>query len=342
MDCSNQIGYILTGGIGDCILSIPIIKKLNNIFNTKINVLFFTKASLPILQTLDYCIPKYSDIDLSLDYKKIYEELNFCDLIVWNRFEKDNDGFSNFFYAKNEKFIDFVREKRNLYLKNLSEVVGREIKDVKHTFPSVVPFLNLESNYYVDWNRFGLDIKYKDLDIEVPKSIKNSEFIDKIDNLCIFHDSRLEELDRSYSVKSWDRDKWEDLVVRLKKKFFIVHFNNINQTPFFGSTSIFKLLGGNPNFFDYLYLLDRAKLYIGTDSWPAHAAIFLKNTKFILLKGAVSKRWDHNKKFSDIIRKGKCNCCEYISLETCIFDKGMKRCMKSILVEDVLEKVVNI
>ena len=121
----------------------------------------------------------------------------------------------------------------------------------------------------------------------------------------------------------------------------MLHLRTSGQELFAGCEDCAEVLGreldgATPKFADYLGLLARCSLYVGTDSWPAHAAIKLPRTRFVLLKGAVSKRWDHEGRFSRIIRKSGCQACEGLpgGYEEC-FWKRERECMRSISVDEV-------
>jgi ADP-heptose:LPS heptosyltransferase len=336
-----MIGYISTGGIGDAILSLPVIEKLKSYFNDEVVVLCFDVNSIPLFQsTRNSVICHNTKKLLSLDESYIF--LKGCSLAVWNRFETDNDGFNNYFYALDSSKLSIVREMREKYHKNLSNFLGRQVYDLrKEDQFSLITLFSSEENYYIDWNRFGINVSYNDLKPNIPQDVidKNSKNVDHLGEYCIVHDSRL--YSSIQNIKSWYFDRWQSVVDFILKNtgIKVVQFHDRKQVLFNGAISYTDVISSEAQFFDYLYLLSRAKFYVGTDSWPGHAAIFLPEVKFILLKGAVSKRWDHMKRYSSIIRKGKCQACEYISLEECTFGNGQKGCMKEIEVDDVVNEI---
>jgi ADP-heptose:LPS heptosyltransferase len=121
----------------------------------------------------------------------------------------------------------------------------------------------------------------------------------------------------------------------------IVQFYRPGHELLTGAIPHTDVLGKKMSFYEVLSLIANSRLYIGTDSWPGHAAIYQRAPSYILLKGAVSKRWDHKEKYSDTIREGNCQFCErFVShLGTCAFNPVEKECMKLITVEKVIERI---
>jgi ADP-heptose:LPS heptosyltransferase len=334
-----KVGFILTGGIGDAILWIAVAKKIQEMFDGDFVLLYFNNHMEPIVNTLENAETRFREIDYwGTSEDTVKTNLSDCDLVVWNRFERDNDGLCNFFYAVNEEFIPYVRDKRAEYMANLSKDLGREVKSIdEEIYNGLIHILVNEDDYFIDARRFGIDVSYEDVNIDIPDATieKHDDMIRQFDPYVILHDSRL---DNIHHLKSWDFDKWNELSNNLSENMScnIVHLLSSNQGAFDKSIIHSKIIGDDATFFDYLYLLKRSSLYIGTDSWPAHAAIFLPDTEFVFLKGPSSKRVDHMGKYSSIIRKGKCQACEYISLDKCILGRGTKKCMNSISVEEVI------
>jgi len=337
-----MIGYIITGGIGDAILSVPVIEKVKSYFNDSVIVLCLDPNMFPLIFSTGNPVKCYEG---EFSIEGAYSLLKTCSLVVWNRFEADNDGFNSFFYALDSSKLNTVRRMRETYHENLSKLLGRKVYDLRkedHLF--LMNFFSSEKNYYADWNRFGVDVSYDDLNITIPNEfvIKNKERVDSLGNYCIVHDSRIHSFVQN--IKSWYFDRWQEVVnfILEEVKFEIVHIHTKSQPLLSGVISHDEIIGSEAQFFDYLYLLSRSKFYVGTDSWPGHAAIFLPQVKFVLLKGAVSRRWDHEGKCSSIIRKGNCQACEYIPLDKCIFDRGQRGCMKKIEVNDVVNEIKKI
>jgi ADP-heptose:LPS heptosyltransferase len=339
-----MIGYIVTGGIGDAILSLPIIEKLKVFFNDEIVILCFDINCVPLLFYTKNQV-KCHNVKKIFSTNEVYSFLQECSIVVWNRFESDNDGLNNYFYAIDDSKIDIIRRFRETYHKNLSKSLGREILDLrKEDKLSLLTFLSSEENYYADWNRFGIDVSYDDLKIDIPQNTidKNEKNVKNLGSYCIVHDSRL--YSSTQNIKSWYFDRWQSATDFILKNFGmkVVQFHDREQLLFNGAISHTDVICPEAQFFDYLYLLSKSKFYVGTDSWPGHAAICFPEVKFILLKGAVAKRWDHFRRYSSIIRKGKCQACEYISLDECVFCRGKKECMNKIEVDDVLNEIKKI
>ena len=336
-----MIGYILTGGIGDAILSLPVIEKISSILGEKVIVVCFDPLVIQIFKYSNVEV-RYKEITTFDIPQTIYNILPDCSLAIWNRFEDDNDGFSSYFYALNKEKIDFVRKIRKVYYENLSKVIKRNVTNLKdEVLKGILQFFSSEENYYVDWNRFGIDVSYDDLNIPIPDCVvlRNKSYVESIGPYCIVHDSKM--FSPIQKLKSWYPDRWERVIDFIQKelKIKVVHIHDSGQKIFPLTISHFDVIGTDAKFFDYLYLLSKAKFYVGTDSWPGHVAPFFPDVKFILLKGAVAKRWDHLRKYSTIIRKGNCQCCEYTLLEKCVFQNGLKTCMDKIIVEDVVNEI---
>ena len=334
-----MVGFLVAGGIGDSILSLAMVGKLEDMFG-EVVIVCFDRSLVPILSYRGNkvrCLHLTNMASVSVAYDLIKD----CSLAVWNRFECDNDGLSNYFYSLDKSTASIPQTMLGIYKKNLSKELGREVKSLEEEVRNgIMTLFSSEENYYSDWNRYGFDVSYDDVFISVPYSVihKNKSKSDFIGKYSIVHDSRI--FSSLQNMKSWEEDKWKHVVDYLKSiGHSVICFHNKGEKTIGNSFSCYDYLPEDFTFFDFLYLLSRSSIYVGTDSWPAHAAIFLQGPKFILLKGAVSKRWDHFRKYSTIIRKGRCQSCEYISLEKCIWQFGRKTCMKNISSSDVISEI---
>ena len=342
-----MIAFCMGGGIGDSILCLPIIRKLQCLFEEPMVVFYCDRNLTPILSTLD-CVElrlletEWWDSQLDCVKKAVAD----CSLIVWNRFEADNDGKCNYFYANEDRWLGFVREKRETYRRNLSEELNRPIGDLEQeVYSGLMLELANDSNYFSDWNRFGFDVGYGDVNMDVPEDVeqKFSARLSEIGPYAIFHDSRLPRPgeEAPHWIKCWYLERWNELVKIVKETYGYTAIQMVGGiNPLFdGAIGHPDLIGDGATFFDYLCLLKNARLYVGTDSWPAHASIFLPDTKFVILKGPSVRRWDHYGKFNSVVRKGICQGCEYISLDRCVFGRGSRSCMESISVYDIQEEI---
>ncbi len=278
------------------------------------------------------------NVNATIDnFKKIVPEADF---IVANKFLKDHRGRSNFFVPLSPCGESEADLKYERYTKQFK-------KDFKKEFGSYPPIdmirdMNSETNYYADWNRYGIAASYDDVKIPIHgyTSKRNETEVSSLGRYVIVHDSRLG-CAPPY-VKEWDRAKWMDLCARLSGgEVKVVQFVSPGQKLFDDSIIPHSdVIGRDAMFQDYLYLLSRSELYIGTDSWPAHAAIFTRDPKYTILKGAVSKRWDHGSLFSNILRKGSCQACEGppSAARSCLWGVDAS-CMKEISVNDVMESI---
>lgn len=339
-----MIAFCLTGGIGDAIFSVPVINKIKEVFQDDVVVLYFDHRSTPIIKTSCAVDLRLIERDF-LSPDEVYSKISDCNLAIWNTFKIDNDGHCNFFYAIDKSKIGIVRERRELYLNNLSAVCGRKITDIRnHVKLGLMNFLSNEKDYYADFKRFGIDVSFEDVKLDIPQEVidRNKKSIDSLGNYRIVHDSRLSSHGKNMGFfKSWYTDRWEELCEKLQEDnpySIIVHMVSEDQKPFDRCMDHKKFIGKDAEFFDYLYLISRSDLYVGTCSWPSIAAIFLKRTKFVILRGPTIKRWDFGNKFSTIIRKGDCQACQGINYE-CPFGNSKRNCMKNITVEEVLQEI---
>jgi len=338
-----MVGFCISGGIGDAILLSPIICRIRDTFSG-VEVAVFDPNIVTIIELIGVkCHLIDSFIHLSADDMvsgtHSFLKSRGCSLAIWNCFRTDHDGFCNHFFALDSSFKELVSEKRFLYYKSLSEVMGKQISPVRRTDYNleVARFLCSEKDYFADWKRYGFKVSHEDVTLKVPNI--NNEALEKLSPYCIVHDSKLDFNNVNGSIKAWFPDRWDEISEYLSTKMNVIHFNNKNQKVFKGCIPVVEVLPEKRNFWDYFDFIRKSFLYVGTDSWPGHTAIFLPENKFLILKGAVSYRWDHFLKYSSIIRKGKCQCCEYLSLEKCIFGNGKKCCMEQITVNDVKENI---
>jgi ADP-heptose:LPS heptosyltransferase len=336
-----MIAFCLTGGIGDAILSVPIVRKIKEIFQQGVVVLYFDNRSTPIVKKMGAYDCRLIEKD-TMSAHEVYGKIEDCEMAIWNTFKIDNDGQCNFFHALHDRCIPIVRERRELYLKNLSSMYGKEIKNMReHLLSGLMEFLCNEHDYYADMKRFGIDVGYDDVNLEIPFDVvvRNKFVVDRLGEYSIVHDSRLsDEKNTMGFFKSWYVDRWESVCQQLGGN--IVHMKSSGQKTFSGCVQHEDVIGGGATFFDYLYLLSRCKYYIGTCSWPSIAAIFLTGPKFTILRGPTIRRWDFGEKYSTVIRRESCQACQYINYE-CRFKDGKRMCMESITVDDVIKSLEN-
>lgn len=340
---TNMVGFCLSGGIGDAILLLPVIQKLNSLYSG-VEVVVYDQNIVVIIESIGvkcHLIEDYKRLSVSEWVLMTHNLLRSrgISLAVWSSFKTDHEGLCGLFLAVEDSAKKLVEDKRRLYYENLSKAIGKTVSSLKPRDNNldVVKFMSEEKDFFAEWKRYGIDVSHSDVFLNSP-DIKN-EALDKLSPYCILHDSKMA-TDTTFCSKSWYLDRWEALVPYLKSRNFnVIHFQSRDQSLFKGCLSSNDLLPEKRNFWDYLDFLKRSSLYIGTDSWPGHAAIVLKDNKFIILKGSVCYKWDHFSKYSTVIRKGKCQCCEYLSLEKCVFGNGQKGCMDKISINDVKEKI---
>jgi hypothetical protein len=264
-----------------------------------------------------------------------------CEMVVFNKFRRDHEGRMNFFVPVSGKWKDEAVEMRSLYLKNLS--LGGKKRFIEECDPlRLITFFNSEDSYFADWRRYGADVGYGDVRLDVRPSSRAAK-IAELGSYAVVHDSKFPELGgrTAYLTKAWYGAEWSKVCCRLRDEMDLkVVQMGFGDQPAFDSSAVTScsVLGIMAGFWDYWHLLAGARLYVGTDSWPAHAAILMRGPQFVLLKGAVSRRWDHGGRYSRIIRKGKCQACEgpQVSSMHCIWRQGSHECMNLITADDVI------
>lgn len=342
-----MIGFFQTGGIGDAILGTSIARNLHKLYG-EISVLYCDRLVPQVYQGMEFISSM-----IKIDMKKCQSQSDLSNLmkdyefVVFNKFRKGIDGNLNFFVPVSKESFGLCEEYRKKYTESLSNDIGMKISDVSDV-PKLrlISFFNSETNYFSDWNRYGVKCGYDDVKVDLYDYTKKYFSESKIPSkFIIIHDSRFPVNGKSqYLMKSWNVDKWKKLCERISCDFNmpIVQILSPGQSTFCdGIIPHYELIGKDAIFQDYLYLLSKSSVYIGTDSWPSHAAIFTRDPKYILLKGSVSRRWDHGGKYSSILRIGECQACEGALIDTskCAWYDG-HRCMDNITVDIVYEELL--
>jgi hypothetical protein len=341
-----MIAFFQTGGIGDAILGTSIVRKLAEMYGD-VCVLYCDHLVPQVYQGMEF-IASVRRVDMAVcrTYEGLVSALPGVDFAVFNKFRRGIDGKLNFFHPISSSSADLCREYGNRYVRALSADMGREIGDLSQVNPlSLVTFFNSETDYFADWRRYGIGCGYGGVGVDVyPYTADRNAGAKWPEKFVVFHDSRLPVRGRSpYLMKAWKADRWRSLCDMVDEKLGIpiVQILSEGQEPFApGVIPHTGLIGRDATFQDYLYLLSRASAYVGTDSWPAHAAIFIREPGYVLLKGAVSRRWDHDGMFSRILRIGPCQSCEGpgSSTSTCLYPAGHP-CMDLITPEMVFGKL---
>lgn len=347
--------YFLSGGIGDALLDGPAGQKIAIERGERARLVTFDQKVSQVLEGADWVeeivdrtgLPELVSYDLA---HELYAK--DASLVLWNYFIKDNDGEMNYFYAPCPKALPEVRARREAYIKALNVDLHMQIESITPQNALLLAMrMSQEDYYYADWNRFGVEVGYEDVgvsfDREANKRIVENQYL--YEPYVLLHDSRLPKTGacRSYSLKSWYTDRWCELddIIRRKYGAQIIQIASPGQPRFGRATLHTDVIGSTARFQDYLALLRHCHMYIGTDSWPGHAAIFVREPKYILLKGHVSRRWDHQCKYATILREGGCQACEFATDGTpaeqkeCRFSLENHECMKKITVKKVEEKI---
>jgi ADP-heptose:LPS heptosyltransferase len=345
-----MIGFFVQGGIGDAILAQPVLKKLKETYSDDICLFYFNDL---VAQVLEH---NFEDASLFVRAKsdkrqwrdQVYKQAEDlgCDFVFSNILIKDHEGFLNQFYAIKPAFMELERQKRQVYLSNLSERIGFEIKNVKDHLFDVMRQYSIEDNCYVDINAFGINVSYDDMILDVPQIYydKIQHWLDENPKFAIVHDSSMPSFEGKARMlmRSWELDRWNEVSKALVNKGFkVVQLTGDGYPIFEGAVTQKEAVGDKMQFYTILALLSRCDLYVGTDSWPNSAAVYHRQPKYIVMKGPSVRRWDHQYKYADIVRSGSCQGCEsYVaSLDSCHFQEQKKLCMTSITAEQVLKRV---
>jgi len=333
------IVYCQTGGIGDAIMGTAVVSSLKECYGD-VKVVHFEDLVQQVMPEAEK-FPQEQLLNLA-DVGRHYPDAS---LAVINKFRKDNDGELSFFYALDKSMLPHVRRRRQVHLGWMHQLLNAKkpvssLREFDHL--QILQAMNREANYFADWQRYGLNTGYDR--IKLPDSQRSIPAVSALGSFAIVHDSRLpgRSGDSSYVLKSWYTGRWSELCSRLVKKMPVIQVVGGDQKLFRDAIPHTAIIGENAVFSDYLDLLRQCRVYVGTDSWPAHAAICVEGPKFVILKGAVSRRWDHDSRFSRIIRVGGCQACEGPrgANSTCLWRSGSHECMDSITVDMVYNAVM--
>ncbi len=102
---------------------------------------------------------------------------------------------------------------------------------------------NSETNYFSDWNRYGINVKYDDVSIPIYDYTvaRNEGKILPIGKYAIVHDSKMPIDGKSvYPLKAWYRDRWEILCGRIRDEYglTVVQIITGDQEPFWYSLAV--------------------------------------------------------------------------------------------------------
>jgi len=333
-----MIIFCLTGGIGDAIMATSVIPALEEKYG-KVKVVHFEDLVGQVVGMSER-FPEDELLNLA-DVGKYYPE---AEMAVINKFRKDNDGELSYFYALGDSMLEHVRNLRSKHIDGVRRLLGVEdavesLYDIESL--RLLRAMSGETSYFADWQRYGIDAGYEGVHLDHMNMTTHE--IRRLGDFAIVHDSRLPGPSgkSSYLMKAWYPNRWNSLCARLTKKMPVVQIMSGDQPLFEGAIPHTDVIGGDAVFSDYLDLLRSSAVYIGTDSWPAHAAICTKGPKFVILKGAVSNRWDHDGRYSRIIRVGNCQACEGPrgANSSCFWRAGSHQCM-DLITSDLVYNVV--
>lgn len=342
-----MIAFFQTGGIGDAIMGTAAIRCLAERYGD-VGVLYFNPLVPQVLDGRDgVAWTRHMPAHKCRSMRSIKEAVPECGMVVFNKFRRDFAGRLSFFVPMGDdcrQYLDDASEYYERYLAAICDMVGRKrgsLDDFDHFW--LMRAFNRETDYFADWKRYGFDVGYEDVGVPMPQGMEDRHpKVAEMGDFAIVHDSKYPvDGESAYLMKSWYGPRWGEVSRRIYEELGlpVVQIAGLRQPVFWsGAKRQSEIIGPDAVFEDYLWLLSRCKLYVGADSWPAHAAIFVREPKYVLLKGAVSMRWDHGGRFSRIIRKGDCQACEGppMSVRECIWERGTHQCMNLIAAEDVI------
>jgi len=337
------LAFFQTGGLGDAILGTGPMRRL--IEDHGPIVMAHCERLIPqVTQGMDGILFNYR-IKGSSTVDDMRRSLPGVTMVVANKFLADHRGRPSFFIPLHKSMEDEAEIRYLTYCNNFQRDFSMPFA-VENFSVETIRRMSAESYYFVDWNRFGFNVGYEDVRVDIHDYTRerNEKGVDRLGKYVIVHDSRL--VSGGTYVKAWEYGKWEKVCEYLREMgLFVVQMMSSGQDKFHECVIPHcDIIGKNAMFQDYLYLLSRSAAYIGTDSWPGHAAIFLRDPKYILIKGGVSKRWDHNGSYAEIIRKGDCQACEgpTFTAHSCVWGRTDRECMSLITPEDVMERLKNV
>ena len=295
-----MVAFFLTGGVGDAILSTAVIKELSALYGPLLALNFNRLAQQVLEGQPGIAEVRHMAAHECRSMAKIAAACPEAEMVVFNKFRVDHQGRLNFFCPLSESMHAEAESRRGMYMEALrrqARVTASGIEQID-TY-RLLTFFNSEQSYFADWNRYGIMASYENVGL-IPVAGKPSR-VSKIPNLgryAIVHDSKFPDVTgkTTYVTKAWYGPRWSVLCRRLKSELGmdnIVQMCGLDQALFDSSAVKSEdVLGVGAEFWDYLELVRRSALYVGTDSWPGHAAILLKEKPaFVILKGAVSRRW---------------------------------------------------
>jgi len=333
------IVYCQTGGIGDAIMGTAVVAALERRYRDEVKIVHFEDLVQQVVARSErFPLAQLNDLAVVGDF---YPD---AQLAVINKFRKDNDGELSFFYALDRSMLGHVRLLRSAHMRGILDILytSRTVESL-YDFDSLrlLMMMNMETNYFADWRRYGFDVGFEDVHLDHP--VYGIPAATALGDFAVVHDSRLPGSSgaSSYPMKAWYTSRWSRLCTRLAEVMPVVQIVGADQPVFKDAVPHTEIIGTDAVFADYL-LLRQSRVYVGTDSWPAHAAICINGPKFVVLKGAVSRRWDHDGRYSRIIRVGDCQACEGPrgANSGCLWRGGSHQCMDSITVEMVFNAVM--
>jgi len=277
--------------------------------------------------------------------ENVREAVPECGMVVFNKFRRDHERKLNFFCPFSDEYKAEAASYRDRYLAEICKMAGVRKADLEDFSPNwMLNRFNHETDYFADWKRYGFDIGYDGVGVPIPEGMdERHPAVAELGRFAIVHDSKYPDCngESTYLMKTWFGPRWSSVSRRISEELGlqVVQIASPRQPIFWsGAKRHAGVIGADAVFGDYLWLLSKCQLYVGTDSWPAHAAVFVREPKYVLLKGAVSMRWDHGGRFSRIIRKGECQACEgpSMSVRQCIWQHGTQQCMELITADDVI------
>jgi ADP-heptose:LPS heptosyltransferase len=277
---SNKIALITMAGLGDMIMTTPIIRALKEKYPNHHLTIFYngTKKNHEILENNPF-VDEMIDLNRLSNNRKFIRDCNDYKFIYEPYY---------YFYA-NLKLIEYMFRQCNL---------------------KYLP-------------------KYKlDIFLTEDEEKKAKDLIRRYKNpICIQTES-------FYNIKNWDLEKWAQLINR-NRRYTFLHLGALIEKPIEGTVD----LRGRTSIREAIAIIKHSKLFIGIDSFMAHACIAVK-TKGIILFGPTPVEYighPDNVNINLNICSPSCNELSFDSFNC----KLNKKCMNDIQIQDIETEIDN-
>jgi hypothetical protein len=330
-----KVAFLLSGGVGDIICSMPYISKFYSNFYLDNDIDIFVHETREIIEGLFLHKKDYKKLDIFNSFSP--ESYDLVILLIRFpkvlRFKKSHDIELN-------AYIDYLKK---VYKDNpIMFESGTQGDAIANAYSL------LEGNVRSSQADLGQKLKVKSSDFTIDVVDDVTEVLSKFSLLnkqyiTIQRGVGEADLTKEKSTRLWEKSKYDETCKLLKSQYPDIKIVQLGVSENYAIKNIDLDLRGKTSFEELKVLLKFSKLHISTEGGMVHLRHFLKGGKSVVLFGPTSKEF-YGYPENINLSASLCANCEWVSnqwREKCIKTGSYAECMRLLTPEKILQSIID-